>query len=117
MSVTFTTSFVSYPRRVSHRWSHSGSTDTANALPTWMRRYTVGPQKYIRTGPGGGGRSTSDFVYVSKSRIDPPERLGTRNGRDDSPQLRAAVAAGQGAANRAQIPADGLQLAHDRLRV
>src|SRR5829696_8390972 len=71
----------------------------------------------MRTGPGGGGRSTSDFVYVSKSRIDPPERLVTRNGRDDSPQLRAAVAAGQGAADRAQVPADGLQLAHDRLRV
>src|SRR3954447_24669807 len=117
MSVTLTTSFDSYPRRVSHRFSHSGSTETANAFPTWMRRYTVGPQKYMRTGPGGSGRSTSDLVYVSKSRIDPPERLVARHRRDDSPQLGTAVAAGQRPPDRAQAAADCLDLAHDRLRI
>src|SRR3954469_10672174 len=71
----------------------------------------------MRTGPGGSGRSTSDFVYVSKSRIDPPERLVARDGRDDSPQLGTAVAPGQSAADRAQVAPDGLDLAHDRLRV
>jgi hypothetical protein len=31
----------------------------------WARAYTVGPQKYIRTGPGAGGSSTSEREYVS----------------------------------------------------
>jgi hypothetical protein len=35
------------------------------ALPTWMRWYTVGPQKYIRIGPGGAGSSWSCLVAVS----------------------------------------------------
>src|SRR3954447_8590728 len=117
MSVTLTTSFDSYPRRVSHRFSHSGSTETANAFPTSMRRYTVGPQKHIRTGPGAAGRWTSDFVYVSKSRIDPPERLVARHGRDDSPQLGTAVAAGQRPPDRAQAAPDSLDLTHDHLRI
>src|SRR5215210_580850 len=91
-------------------------TTNGRALPTCARAYTVGPQTYIRTGPGAAGRSTSDLVYVSKSRIDPPERLVARDGGDDSPQLGAAVAAGQGAADGAQVPADRLQLADDLLR-
>src|SRR5689334_22955748 len=85
-------------------------------LPTWARAYTVGPQKYMRTGPGGGGSSTSDFVYVSKSRIDPPECLVARDGGEHSPELGAGVAAGQGAPDRAQVAPDGLQLAQDRPR-
>jgi hypothetical protein len=34
----------------------------------WMRWYTVGPQKYIRIGPGGGGSACSCLVAVSYSR-------------------------------------------------
>ena len=34
-------------------------------LPTWMRWYTVEPQKYIRIGPGAGGSSTCAPVNVS----------------------------------------------------
>src|SRR5579885_3878451 len=71
---------------------------------------------YIRTGPGGGGSSTSDLVYVSKSRIDPPQRLVARQGHEHRPELGAAVAAGERPAHPAQVAAGGLQLADDRLR-
>jgi hypothetical protein len=64
MSVMLITSFVSYPVRCSQRASQSGRTK-GTALPTWIRWYTVGPQKYIRTGPGGGGNSTSPRDSVS----------------------------------------------------
>ena len=45
-------------------------TTNGRALPTWARAYTVGPQKYIRTGPGGGGSSTSERENVSYRRIE-----------------------------------------------
>ena len=32
-------------------------TTYGRALPTWIRWYTVGPQTYMRIGPGGGGSS------------------------------------------------------------
>src|SRR5437764_10425282 len=71
---------------------------------------------YIRTVPGGGGSSTSDFVSVSKSRIDPPQGLVARQRGEHRPELRAALAPCQHAAYRAEVAADRLQLAHDRLR-
>src|SRR5579862_7272565 len=86
------------------------------ALPTCARAYTVGPQKYIRTGPGGFGSSTSDFVYVSKSRIDPRQRLVARQRGEHGPELRPAVASGERSSHSAQVAAHGLQLAHDLLR-
>src|SRR5215475_7630844 len=69
----------------------------------------------MRTGPGGGGSSTSDFEYVSKSRIDPSKRLLTRQGGDHRPELGPALPPGERAADGPQVAADGLQLAHDRL--
>src|SRR5918999_6448098 len=69
------------------------------------------------TGPGGGGSSTCCRVEVSYSRIDPPEELLARQRRNDGPELRAALAAGQCEAQHPEIAADGLQLAYDRLRV
>jgi hypothetical protein len=40
-------------------------TTKGRALPTWVRAYTVGPQKYMRIGAGGAGNSTSERVDVS----------------------------------------------------
>src|SRR3954447_27021698 len=109
------TRVTSWPRMRSQERSHIPITN-GRALPTCARAYTVGPQKYIRTGPGGGGSSTSDFVYVSKSRIDPPQGLLARQRSDDGPQLGPAVAAGERAPDGAKVPTDRLQLAHYRLR-
>src|SRR5712691_6609089 len=67
----------------------------------------------MRTGPGDAGSSTSDFVYVSKSRIDPPEGLVAWQRRDHGPELRPAVLPGQGAPHSPQGPADCLQLADE----
>ena len=57
---------VVHERRVvaalgSQRRSHMPITN-GRALPMWARAYTVGPQKYIRIGPGGAGRSCFDRV-------------------------------------------------------
>src|SRR5262249_46274489 len=68
----------------------------------------------MRTGPGGGGSSTSDFEYVSKSRIDPSKRLLSRQGGEHRPELRAALPPRERAANGMQVAADRLQLAQDR---
>src|SRR4051794_19397114 len=81
------------------------------ALPTWARAYTVGPQKYMRIGPGGSGNSTSARWRVLESRIDPPERLGAIDLGEDAPELGAALGAGQRAPQGAQVAADRLQLA------
>ena len=45
----------------SHERNHMPTTN-GRALPTWARAYTVGPQTYMRTGPGAAGRSTSPRV-------------------------------------------------------
>src|SRR5919204_5003630 len=66
---------------------------------------------------GGSGRSTLDFVRVSKSRIDPAQSLVARKRRDHGPQLRPAFLPGQRDAQRSEIAPDGFQLAHERARV
>src|SRR4051812_43573713 len=63
------------------------------------------------------GRSTFVLVSVSKSRIDPAQRLVARQRRDHSPQLRAALPARERDAERAQVSADRLELADDCARV
>src|SRR5262249_29971870 len=103
------TSVASYPRARSHERSHIPTTN-GRALPTCARAYTVGPQKYIRTGPGGGGSSAADFVYVSKSRIDSPQRLVPRQPGEHGPELRPALAPRERAPHRAEVAADRLQL-------
>ena len=65
MSVMLMTSFVSYPRLGEPAPQPEREDETADAFPTWMRWYTVGPHKYIPIGPGGGGSSTSERVNVS----------------------------------------------------
>src|SRR5919199_5830854 len=62
---------------------------------------------------GGAGSSTFVFVSVSKSRIDPAERLLAWKRGDHGPQLRTALLTRQRETQRAQVPADRLQLAHD----
>src|SRR5947209_16122876 len=86
------------------------------ALPMCARAYTVGPQKYMRIGPGGGGSSCFRRVAVSYSRIEPPQRLVAVERGDDRRELRALVAARERDAQRAQVAADGLQLAQERAR-
>src|SRR5260370_37225435 len=68
MAVTFSTSVTRYPRSPSHRRSHIDR-PKGRALPMWMRWYTVGPQKYIPIGPGGGGRSSFRRAHESYSLI------------------------------------------------
>src|SRR3954464_9250056 len=116
MSVMLWTSCASYPFARSHERSHMPTTN-GRALPTCARAYTVGPQKYMRIGPGGGGSSCLVRVSVSESRIDPPQRLLPRQRGDHRPQLRAALAARKREAQRLQVPADRLELAHDLLGV
>src|SRR5476649_2949657 len=70
----------------------------------------------MRTGPGAGGSSTSDLEKVSKSRIDSPQRLISRERCNHGPELGPAVLPGQRASDRAQMTADGLQLTDDLLR-
>src|SRR5436190_16258021 len=67
----------------------------------------------MRIGPGGGGSSKSERVYVSKSRIDPPERFLLWKGLEQRSQLRPAVPAGEGQAQRLQVAADGLELSDE----
>src|SRR3954468_16323773 len=115
MSVMLCTSVASYPRAASQRRSHMPMTN-GRALPMCARSYTVGPQTYMRTGPGTSGRSRFERVSVSESRIQPPHRLIAIERGDDSRELRTAIAAGQRNAQRAEIAADRVQLAHERLR-
>ncbi len=56
-------------------------------------------------------------MRVLESRIDPPQRLVAGQRPHDSPQLGTAVSPGQREPQRAQVAADGLQLADDRPRV
>src|SRR5579864_7191580 len=70
----------------------------------------------MRIGPGAAGSSTSWRLSVSKSRIDPPERLAALQRGEHRPQLRTAFAAGEREAQRAQVAADRLQLAQDLAR-
>ena len=64
MSVMLWTSTASKPRSRSQRASHIPITN-GRALPMCARAYTVGPQKYIRIGPGGSGSSRFARVKVS----------------------------------------------------
>src|SRR4029453_13966459 len=48
--------------------------------------------------------------------IAPPPRPGARKRGDHGPELRAALGARQRQPQRLEVAADGLQLAHDRLR-
>ena len=64
MSVMFSTSLTSYPRSASHCRIHIETTN-GRAFPMWIRWYTVGPQTYMRIGPGGAGSST--FCRVDES--------------------------------------------------
>src|SRR5436853_3660769 len=66
---------------------------------------------------GGSGRSTFVLVRVSKSRIDPAQRLVARQRGDHSPELRPAFLSSQRDTQRTQVPADGLQLPDERARV
>src|SRR5215211_7096938 len=115
MSVMLMTSFASYPRRSSQRLSHRPRI-SGTALPTWMRVYTVGPQKYIRIGPGGGGSSRFERVKVSYSRIEPPQGLVARQRGDHRSELRPPLPTGQREPQRPEVAAGRLQLAHERLR-
>src|SRR5215211_4493323 len=82
-----------------------------------MRVYTVAPQKYIRIGPGGGGRSRFERVNVSYSRIKPPQGLVGRQRSNYRRELRPALTPGQREAERAKVASDRLELAHERLRI
>ena len=97
-------------------------------LPTWIRWYTVEPQTYIRIGPGRSGSSTSERVNVSYRRTrsivlrqEPRARNARvpRRGRARrAPTLaRAGLRARQREPQRAEVPADRLQLAQDRASV
>lgn len=46
----------------------------------WMRWYTVGPQTYIRIGPGGGGSSCLRLVNESKSCMGSLRYSGNESG-------------------------------------
>src|SRR5881392_2080264 len=70
----------------------------------------------MRTGPLSGS-STFVFVSVSESRIDPAQRLVTRQRCDHRPELGAALLPGQRHAQCPEVAADRLQLAHERARV
>src|SRR5438270_9376510 len=91
------------------------------ALPMCARWYTVGPQKYIRIGPGGGGSSSSRRVSVLWRRTSlaygPAQQLVPRQRSDDGGQFGPALAPGEHEPQRLQVPADGLQLADDRARL
>ena len=63
MSVMLWTSVVSYPRSRSQFLSHIPTTN-GRAFPMCARALTVGPQKYMRTGPGGSGSGSSLRVSV-----------------------------------------------------
>src|SRR4051795_9887415 len=102
MSVMLWTSCASYPFARSHERSHMPTTN-GRALPTCARAYTVGPQKYMRTGPGGAGSSSSRRVRVLESRIDPPQRLVARQRRDHGPELGTALAPGERETQRTQV--------------
>src|SRR5438045_2854752 len=84
--------------------------------PRTARRETVGPKKYMRTGPGTSGRSCFARVSVSKSRIEPSHRFVAVERSDHGGELRTAVATRQRNTKRVEIAADSLQLAHERLR-
>src|SRR4051794_30103917 len=86
------------------------------ALPMCARSYTVGPQKYMRTGPGTSGSSRFARVSVSESRIDPSQRLVSVECGDDGGELGAAIAPGERDTKRGEVAADRLQLANERLR-
>ncbi len=66
---------------------------------------------------GGSGSSTFVFVSVSKSRIDPPERLFAGQRGDHGPQLGAALTPGQRDAKRTQVTAHRFQLSNERAGV
>src|SRR5579864_4912044 len=91
------------------------------ALPMCARWYTVGPQKYIRIGPGGGGSSSSRRVSVLCRRTDlaygPAQQFVPRERGDHRCELGPALAAGEREPERLQVAADRLQLAHDRARL
>src|SRR6266513_1437148 len=67
----------------------------------------------MRIGPGGGGSSKRLRVYVSKSRIGPPQRFVLRQDLEQGGQLRSAVPAGQRQPQSLEVAADGLQLADE----
>src|SRR5438105_7299968 len=114
------TSVASYPRCRSHVRSHMPRTN-GRALPMCARWYTVGPQKYIRIGPGGGGSSSSRRVSVLWRRTSlaygPAKQLVPRQRGDHGGQFRPALAPGEHEPQRLQVPADGLQLADDCARL
>src|SRR6185312_6942362 len=112
MSVMLWTSFTSRPCARSQLRSHIPSTN-GRALPMCARWYTVGPQKYMRIGPVSGS-STFVLVSVSKSRIDPAQGLIARKRGDHRPELRTALLSRQRDAQRTEVAADRLQLAHER---
>src|SRR5438270_7760366 len=91
------------------------------ALPMCARWYTVGPQKYIRIGPGGGGSSSSRRVSVLWRRTSlaygPAQQLVPRQRGDHGGQFRPALAPGEHEPQRLQVPAYGLQLADNRPRL
>src|SRR5437588_8818083 len=91
------------------------------AFPMCARWYTVGPQKAIRIGPGGGGSSSSRRVSVLWRRIalayGPAQQLVPRQSSDDGGQFGPALAPGEHEPKRLQVAADGLQLADDRARL
>src|SRR6476660_1899032 len=115
MSVMLWTSVASYPRSASQRRSHMPMMN-GRAFPICARAYTVGPQKYIRIGPGASGRSCFPRVYVSYSRIEPPQRLVPVECCYDRGELRTAVAPRERDSQRVRVSANRLQLAHERLR-
>src|SRR5690348_12031945 len=91
------------------------------AFPMCARAYTVGPQKYIRIGPGGGGSSSIRRVSVLYRRIalayGPAQQLVPRQSSDDRGQLGPALAPCEHEPQRLQVAADRLQLPDDRARL
>src|SRR5437867_12806654 len=66
---------------------------------------------------GGSGSASTRRVSVLESRIDPPERLLAWQRGDHRPELGPAFAPGEREAQRAQVAADGLELADELPRV
>src|SRR4051812_20472396 len=70
----------------------------------------------MRIGAGGGGSSKSPRVYVSKSRIGPPQGLVLRQRLEEGGELRPAVASRQRQPQRLEVAADRLQLPDELAR-
>src|SRR3954447_19306411 len=68
------------------------------------------------TSAGGSGSAAIRRVSVSESCIDPPQGLLAVERGELRPELATVLGAGERAAQRPQVAADGLQLAQERAR-